>query len=60
MQVDTAVIVVGAGPTGLMLAGELALAGVAIEIVEREVLPRSWRVAAELTRAPPRCLRCAG
>lgn len=39
MQVDTAVIVVGAGPTGLMLAGELALAGVAIEVVERELTP---------------------
>ena len=29
------VVVVGAGPTGLMLAGELALAGVDVEIVER-------------------------
>ncbi|HZE00315.1 MAG TPA: FAD-dependent monooxygenase [Pseudonocardiaceae bacterium] len=33
--VDTAVIVVGAGPTGLMLPGELALGGVAVEVVER-------------------------
>jgi 2-polyprenyl-6-methoxyphenol hydroxylase-like FAD-dependent oxidoreductase len=39
MQVDTAVIVVGAGPTGLMLAGELALAGVAIEVIERQTIP---------------------
>jgi len=31
------VIVVGAGPTGLMLAGELALAGVDVAIVERRV-----------------------
>src|SRR5689334_21283135 len=30
-----AVIVAGAGPTGLMLAGELALAGVDVAIVER-------------------------
>ena len=30
-----AVVVVGAGPTGLMLAGELALAGVDVAIVER-------------------------
>ena len=30
-----AVIIVGAGPTGLMLAGELALAGIDAAIVER-------------------------
>src|ERR1700716_2067995 len=30
-----AVVVVGGGPTGLMLAGELALAGVDVAIVER-------------------------
>jgi 3-(3-hydroxy-phenyl)propionate hydroxylase len=30
-----AVVVVGAGPTGLMLAGELALAGIDVGIVER-------------------------
>jgi 2-polyprenyl-6-methoxyphenol hydroxylase-like FAD-dependent oxidoreductase len=33
------VIVVGAGPTGLMLASELALAGVAVEVIERQVAP---------------------
>jgi 3-(3-hydroxy-phenyl)propionate hydroxylase len=32
---DHAVVVVGAGPTGLMLAGELALAGADVAIVER-------------------------
>jgi len=32
---DRNVIIVGAGPTGLMLAGELALAGVDVAIVER-------------------------
>jgi 2-polyprenyl-6-methoxyphenol hydroxylase-like FAD-dependent oxidoreductase len=34
-DVDHAVIIAGGGPTGLMLAGELALAGVDVAIVER-------------------------
>src|SRR5581483_7824391 len=33
------VLVVGAGPTGLMLASELALAGAAVEVIERQVAP---------------------
>ncbi|MBR0830305.1 FAD-dependent monooxygenase [Bradyrhizobium manausense] len=41
---DHAVLIAGAGPTGLMLAGELALAGIDVAIVER-------RVGAELTGA---------
>jgi 2-polyprenyl-6-methoxyphenol hydroxylase-like FAD-dependent oxidoreductase len=32
-----AVVIAGGGPTGLMLAGELALAGVDVAIVERRV-----------------------
>jgi len=32
---EHAVVIAGAGPTGLMLAGELALAGVVVTIVER-------------------------
>ncbi len=32
---DHEVVIVGAGPTGLMLAGELALAGIDVAIVER-------------------------
>jgi 2-polyprenyl-6-methoxyphenol hydroxylase-like FAD-dependent oxidoreductase len=32
---NRAVVIVGAGPTGLMLAGELALAGVDVAVVER-------------------------
>ena len=32
---DHAVVVAGGGPTGLMLAGELALAGVDVAVVER-------------------------
>ncbi|WP_349294603.1 FAD-dependent monooxygenase [Baekduia alba] len=38
MEVD--VIVVGAGPTGLMLAGELRLAGVRALVLERQPEPR--------------------
>lgn len=34
-MIEHAVIIVGAGPTGLMLAGELALAGVDVALVER-------------------------
>ncbi|MDQ0402124.1 monooxygenase [Streptomyces sp. NPDC000349] len=37
---NTDVIVVGAGPTGLMLACELALAGVRIRIIERRTEPQ--------------------
>ncbi|QHO74181.1 hypothetical protein ACH79_17635 [Bradyrhizobium sp. CCBAU 051011] len=33
--IDHAVVITGGGPTGLMLAGELALAGVDVAIVER-------------------------
>ncbi|HEX4614778.1 MAG TPA: FAD-dependent monooxygenase, partial [Stellaceae bacterium] len=32
---EHAVVIAGAGPTGLMLAGELALAGVNVAIIER-------------------------
>jgi 2-polyprenyl-6-methoxyphenol hydroxylase-like FAD-dependent oxidoreductase len=34
-----AVLVVGAGPTGLVLANELALAGVGVTVVERQAVP---------------------
>jgi 2-polyprenyl-6-methoxyphenol hydroxylase-like FAD-dependent oxidoreductase len=34
-RIEHAVVIVGAGPTGLMLGGELALAGVDVAIVER-------------------------
>ncbi len=34
-MVDANVLIVGAGPTGLMLAGELALAGIDVVVVER-------------------------
>jgi 3-(3-hydroxy-phenyl)propionate hydroxylase len=32
---EHAVVIAGGGPTGLMLAGELALAGIDVAIVER-------------------------
>jgi 2-polyprenyl-6-methoxyphenol hydroxylase-like FAD-dependent oxidoreductase len=35
--VRTEVIVVGAGPTGLMLASELTLAGVSVVVLEKQV-----------------------
>src|SRR5438045_7003683 len=35
IMTDHAVVIGGGGPTGLMLAGELALAGVDVAIVER-------------------------
>ncbi|MEU3606497.1 FAD-dependent oxidoreductase [Streptomyces sp. NPDC035033] len=43
---DTDVIVVGAGPTGLLLAGDLAAAGLRVTLVERRPAGRS-----NLTRA---------
>lgn len=36
-KTNHAVVIAGGGPTGLMLAGELALAGVGVAIVERRV-----------------------
>ena len=36
---EHAVVIAGAGPTGMMLAGELALAGVDVAIVERRPTP---------------------
>ncbi|MER5935102.1 FAD-dependent monooxygenase [Streptomyces sp. NPDC002054] len=44
--VDTDVAVVGAGPTGLLLAGDLAAAGLSVTLIERRP-----RTAANLTRA---------
>lgn len=37
MTLDADVVVVGAGPTGLMLAGELALGGVRVRVLERRL-----------------------
>ena len=42
---EHAVVIAGGGPTGLMLAGELALAGVDVVIVERRAHPGRRRLA---------------
>src|SRR6185437_107154 len=36
-MIEHAVVIAGGGPTGLMLAGELALAGIDVAIVERRI-----------------------
>src|SRR5689334_6733672 len=38
-MLEHAVVIAGGGPTGMMLAGELALAGVDVAIVERRAGP---------------------
>ena len=49
-------MIAGGGPTGLMLAGELALAGVDVVVVERRPGPESTdRGPAVCTPAPSRC-----
>ncbi|MFX0573282.1 FAD-dependent monooxygenase [Nocardia nepalensis] len=48
MRVETDVIIVGAGPTGLMLAGELRLAGVRALVLERQPRPRETPKASGL------------
>ena len=50
---EHAVVVAGGGPTGLMLAGELALAGVDVAIVERRAVRTSAaRAQAVCSHAP--------
>ncbi|MFD7843746.1 FAD-dependent monooxygenase [Nocardia sp. NPDC059764] len=48
MGVETDVVIVGAGPTGLMLAGELRLAGVRAVVLERHPRPRQTPKASGL------------
>lgn len=47
-QVDTQVIVVGAGPVGLLLAGELRLGGADVVVVERLTEPTGESRASQL------------
>jgi 2-polyprenyl-6-methoxyphenol hydroxylase-like FAD-dependent oxidoreductase len=51
---DHAVVVTGGGPTGLMLAGELALAGVDIELSDGESLRADYLVGCDGGRSPVR------
>ncbi len=41
-SVDASVLVVGAGPTGLVLAAELARRGVACELIDERSGPQAW------------------
>jgi 2-polyprenyl-6-methoxyphenol hydroxylase-like FAD-dependent oxidoreductase len=49
------VIVVGAGPTGLMLAGGLALAGVAVDVIQRQAVPCGRSRGGGIIPAPRKC-----
>ena len=49
---EHAVVIAGGGPTGLMLAGELALAGIDVAIVERRAREDLIGARAETTGAP--------
>ena len=57
---EHAVVIAGGGPTGMMLAGELTLAGVDVAIVERRASAESiWcRTAAKMAAVadPPYCI----
>ena len=51
---DHAVVVVAGGPTGLMVAGELALAGVDVELSDGESLRADYLVGCDGGRSPVR------
>ncbi|MFD1516324.1 FAD-dependent oxidoreductase [Pseudonocardia yunnanensis] len=59
-RVDADVIIVGAGPTGLMLAGELRLAGVRPLVLERRPQPGEASKANGLSGQILELLRCRG
>ena len=49
---EHAVVIAGGGPTGLMLAGELALAGIDVVIVERRASQDRRRIASRRSALP--------
>lgn len=57
---SSAVIVVGAGPTGLMLAGDLARAGVAVTVIDRLAEPSPHPKANGVVGQAARLLRHRG
>ena len=57
---DADVIIVGAGPTGLLLAGELALAGVRALVLERRAVRSDFLKAGGLTGQSLEIMRCRG
>lgn len=57
---DTDVIIAGAGPTGLMLAGELRLAGVRTLVLEQQPQIRDIPKAGGLSGQIPGLLRYRG
>ena len=59
-KIDADVIVVGAGPTGLMLAGELGLAGVQVLVLERLPAPSETPKAGGLSGQILELLRYRG
>jgi len=57
---DTEVLVVGAGPVGLLLAAELRLAGARVEVVERLAAPTGERKARGIGSLATEALRRRG
>jgi 2-polyprenyl-6-methoxyphenol hydroxylase-like FAD-dependent oxidoreductase len=55
MDSTDSVLVVGAGPTGLLLAGDLAAAGVACTVLERRADESNLTPRSASTRARWRC-----